>query len=148
VGAKIYDALCYHLALRMPRLRDMSWMRASRHRQPPCLTKVPLIRWNENSKYLNNIHWVSPQILAPETGVLLHFKFLHDFHDRACREVERGEHYDVASEYQKYAEKLRQNPELALSYDGSMRFDGTTQLVRLGLMRNTETWTDARACRR
>jgi hypothetical protein len=148
VGVKIYDALCYHLALRIPRLSDMSWMRASRRRQPPCLTKVPLIRWNENSKYLNNIHWVSPKIVAPETGALLHFKFLHDFHERACQEAARGEHYDEASEYQRYAEKLRRNPELVLSYEGSMRLEGTTQLVRLGLMRTTETWIDARAHRR
>jgi glycosyl transferase family 2 len=140
---RIYDAMCDHVALRMPRLREMPWIRASRRRRPPCLTKIPLIRWDEKSTYLN-IHWVSPKAVAPETGALLHFKFLHDFHDRARQESARGEHYDGASEYQKYAETLRQNPELTLSYAGSMRFEGPTQLVRLGLMQDTEMWADAR----
>jgi hypothetical protein len=84
--------------------------------------------------------------VAPDTGVLLHFKFLHDFHDRAVEEVARGEHYDVglASEYRRYVERLGENPEMTLAYEGSTRLAGTTQLVHLGLMQDTKAWVDAR----
>ena len=82
--------------------------------------------------------------------MLLHFKFLHDFHDRAVEDVARGEHYDVglASEYQRYVEKLDENPEMTLAYEGSTRLIGTNQLVDLGLMQDTEAWADARTNRR
>jgi hypothetical protein len=82
--------------------------------------------------------------VAPETGVLLHVKFLHDFHARAVQEAARGEHYDGAVEYRRYAERLSQNPDMTLMYEGSMRFEGTAQLVRLGLMHDTQSWADAR----
>ena len=141
-GSKIYDAMLDGLAYRAPLLRETSWLRARRRRNPPCLTKVPLIRWDKKSSRVNN-HWVSPKIVAPETGALLHFKFLHDFHNRAIQEVARSEHFDGATEYQRYADRLRENPDLTLSYEGSMRFEGTTQLVRLGLMHETNAWADA-----
>jgi len=147
LGAKIYAGMCYHAALRIPLLRDWSWIRASQRSYPPCLTKAPLIRWNERSKYIHSTHFVSRKILAPETGVLLHFKFLHDFNARAAEEAARGEHYGGAFEYQRYAERLRRNPDVSLRYEGSMRFEGTTQLVRLGLMQDTDAWADARDCR-
>jgi glycosyltransferase involved in cell wall biosynthesis len=143
-GARIYDGMLDRVAFHAPILRDMPWLRARRRRNPPCLTKVPLIRWDEKSRYLT-VHWISRQIVAPETGVLLHFKFLHDFHDRAVQEAARGEYYDGASEYRRYAEKLSKNPHMTLMYEGSTRFEGTTQMVRLGLMQETEAWANATA---
>ncbi len=141
--ARMFDAMLDRLAHRVPILRETPWLRSRRRRNPPCLTKIPLVRWDENSRYFSN-HWVSPKIVAPETGALLHFKFLQDFHDRAYLEVARGEHYDGASEYQRYVEKLSHNPDMILAYDGSTRFGGTTQLVHLGLMQDTTAWADAR----
>jgi len=76
--------------------------------------------------------------------VLLHMKFLHDFHVRSVHETLRGEHYDGASEYQRYAQRLSENPNLTLMFEGSTRFEGTAQLVNLGLMRDSEPWTKAR----
>jgi len=143
VGAKIYDAVLDEVSHRVPFLRETPWLRARRRRNPPCLTKVPLIRWDKKSTRISN-HWVSPKIVAPETGALLHFKFLHDFHDRATQDATRGERYDGASEYQRYARRLREKPDLALSYEGSTRFEGTSQLVHLGLIEDTLAWADAR----
>jgi len=85
--------------------------------------------------------------VAPETGALLHFKFLNDFHARALEEVARDEHYDGATEYRRYAERLSQHPDMTFMYEGSVRFEGTSQLVRLGLMQDTGAWADARAKR-
>ena len=146
-GRKIYDALLDRAALRAPVLRDTPWLRARRRRNPPCLTKVPLVHWNERSEYLTSIHWVSPKIVAPETGALLHFKFLHDFSDRAFQEAARGEYYDGASEYRKYATTLGERRHMNLTYEGSTRFEGTTQLARVGIIHDTDVWADARAPR-
>jgi len=145
--AKIWDTMLYRVALRTPLLRDKAWLRAWRRPTPPCLTKVPLVRWDRESRFLHCTHWVTHKIIAPETGLLLHFKFLQDFHARATEEAARDEHYDGAAEYRRYAEKLSQNPDLTLMYEGSIRFEETSQLVQLGLMQDTEAWAAVRTHR-
>jgi hypothetical protein len=139
--ARLYDALFYRV------LHNMAWLGARPPRRPPLLTKVPLVWWDEKSRYLKGNHAVSPKRVAPDTGALLHFKFLQDFHARAVQEAARGEHYDGASEYRRYAKRLGENPDLTFMYAGSTRFDGTRQLVGLGLMQDTQAWAEARTTR-
>ena len=74
----------------------------------PCLTKVPLAKWDESSRYLAVNHFVSPKRLPPESGAVLHFKFLGDFISRAVREAARGEYFDGASEYKRYMTGLEE----------------------------------------
>jgi hypothetical protein len=143
-AAKIFDTLLYRVVLRTPPLRDNRWLLARRRPSPPCLTKVPLVRWDAETKYLHCTHWISRKRVAIETGALLHMKFLHDFHARALEERARGEHYEGATEYRRYAERLDRNPDLTLVYEGSARFEGTAQLVSLGLMQDTDDWSAAR----
>lgn len=144
VGARLFDAMLYGVALRTSLLRSMPSVLSLRRPSPPCLTKVPLVRWNETSKYLQSTHWIAPQPVAPETGVLLHVKYLQDFHARAVQESARGEHWDGASEYRRYAQRLSEDPSLSLMYEGSTRFEGTAQLVRMGLMHESADWATAR----
>jgi hypothetical protein len=132
VGIKIRDAVA-NVTRRFERQRS------------PCLTKVPLVRWEKQSQYVYGTHFISPRRVALDTGVLLHFKFLHDFHDRSIDEAARGEYHDHATEYRRYAEWLRKSPGMSLHYEGSTRFESTTQLVRLGLMNESEAWADAKA---
>jgi len=139
-AARIYEGIRGRMARRLPRLHDIRWLRPT---DPPVLTKVPLVRWDQQTRY-RSPHWVSPKIVAPVTGALLHFKFLADFHERAVHEATRGEYYNDAAEYRRYAQTLGGAPDSALMYEGSTRFEGTAQLVRLGLMRDTQAWADAR----
>lgn len=112
--------------------------------RPPCLTKVPLVRWDASSSYLYANHWTSPKRVATESGALLHIKFFQDFHERAVREAARGEYFKGAVEYQRYAARLARDPSVALKSEQSVRFTGTRQLVELGLIRDTATWAAER----
>ena len=145
VGARLYEALFQSLARRAPRLHDTAWLRARRPPTPPLLTKVPLVRWDAACRYIKSNHRVTPKTVAAETGVLLHFKFLQDFHARAVREATRREYSGGAFDYRRYALRLSENPKLSLIYEGSVRFEGSPQLVRLGLMHDTEAWRAHRA---
>jgi hypothetical protein len=111
----------------------------------PCLTKVPLVKWDRASRFVYSNHWVSPKAVAPETGVLLHVKFFQDFHERAAAEARRKAYYRNSVEYRRYAARLERDPAMTLSYPGSTRFEGTSQLVALGLMTDTPAWKEARA---
>jgi hypothetical protein len=84
-------------------------------------------------------------VVAPETGVLLHFKFLQDFHEKAVQESTRGEYFGGASEYRRYCDKLQSNPNLSFMYEGSTKLESTEQLVALALMQDTEAWARHRA---
>ena len=89
-------------------------------------------------------HFVSPKKLAPESGGLLHFKLLQDFHDKAVREAKRGEYFDNAIEYRRYASRLDVDPEMTLMYEGSVRFSDSHQLVDMKLMTDTAAWAKTR----
>jgi hypothetical protein len=145
---KLHVALYHRLLPSFPRVRDHKRVAAHKPLFPPCLTKVPLVRWDASTKYVNVNHFVSDRRVAPETGALLHFKFLQDFHDRAVLEAKRGEYYDGAVEFRVYTEKLRANPELSLRDAASTRFEDSAQLERLGLIAGTKAWADARGAQR
>jgi hypothetical protein len=134
----------YRRLFNIPVVRDSTRLRAYRPHFPPCLTKVPLVRWATDTRYLNVNHFVSPRKLAPESGVLLHFKLLADFHQRADQEVIRNEYYDGAIEYRRYAAKLHADPNLIFRDADSLRFESDEQLVKAGLMHDSVAWQQAR----
>ena len=145
VGAKLYEAVFHRLVYRAAAIRELQWLRARRPPTPPLLSKVPLVRWDATSRYLKSTHRVTPKTVASETGVLLHFKFLQDFHTRAIQEASRREYSSGAFDYRRYAKRLSENPGLTLIDDRSVRFEGSAQLVRLGLMQDTPAWRAQRA---
>lgn len=142
---RLHAAFYNRVARRIPGVRDLAWVHSRKPVVPPCLTKVPLVRWDERSEYLDCNHFVSRKRIAEETGALLHFKFLQDFHAKAVAEAARGEYFDGASEYRRYARRLSADPSLTLMYDQSVRFRDSAQLVDLGLISDTRTWATARA---
>ena len=113
-------------------------------RTPPTLYKVPFVRWLSGARY-EHPHATTPVKLSEITGVLLHFKFLEDFAERVATEVARKEHWDGASEYSRYLAKLKDKPSLSLQYPGSVEYEGSDQLVALGLLKEDHGWARIRA---
>jgi hypothetical protein len=109
--------------------------------------KVPLVRWRPGARLVSSTHLLAPMALAAEqpSGVLLHFKFLQDFHMRAEDAVARGAHYDGSREYRRYLAALRADAGFRLHSPRAVRYAGAEQLVALGLMTDTPGWRAARA---
>jgi hypothetical protein len=145
LGRKLHVGLYYRLLPWVPVVRDWRWLQRYGPVFPPCLTKVPLVKWDAETHYLNVNHFVSPRRVAPESGVLLHFKLFQDFHARAAQEVVRAEYYDGAIEFRRYAQTLKSRGDVAFYHEGSERFESSEQLVSLGLMQDTPAWAAARA---
>ena len=135
----------FNLGWRAPILRRSGWYARLAPRRSPNLTKVPLLRWRAGMRYIT-AHSLTPAALAAEqpTGVLLHFKFLQDFHERVLDAVARDAHFDGSAEYRRYLAALRRDPQFTLHSRRSQRYAGPDQLVRLGLMRDTAAWAAAR----
>lgn len=144
--ARMLHQKLYNLFWRLPPLRAAEWFKALAPKRSPNLTKVPLVRWKRGAGLVASTHMLRPLAMAPDqpSGVLLHYKFLQDFHARAEDAVARGAHYDGSREYRRYLEALDRDPAFSLHSGRSVRFAGPEQLVELGLMRDTPAWARAR----
>jgi glycosyltransferase involved in cell wall biosynthesis len=110
------------------------WQGRRRDHPSPFLPKIPLVKWQPGFALEASTHTMPGAKLTEATGVLLHFKFLQDFAERAGLEADRKEHFKGARQYAAYSEVLSANSDLAAYYDGSVRYEDSLQLVRLGLM--------------
>jgi hypothetical protein len=136
----------FNLGLRVPWLRDQAMFHRLAPPRPPTVTKLPLLRWRDGAALLGSTHRIAPMAMAPEqpSGVLLHFKFLQDFHARALDAVARGAHWDGSREYRRYLERIEADPGFALAGPHARPYAGPDQLVALKLMRDTPAWSEAR----
>jgi Glycosyl transferase family 2 len=123
-------------------------------RRTPTLWKIPFVRWRPGIRY-ENVHTTTPIKLSDTTGVLLHFKFLEDFYARISTELSRKEQRAFgawAEELGRYRAKLQQDPTFGFLFAGSVEYQGSEQLVRLGLLKEDQAWkrlrgaADAETC--
>jgi len=113
-------------------------------RPAPTLGKIPFVRWSPSMRYPNP-HETTRIKLSDVTGVLLHFKLLEDLSTRLNMAINRKEQWDGVSlswarESARCLAKLRSEPGLSFYYDGSVGYEDSVQLVRLGLIREDEGW--------
>ena len=113
---------------------------------PPCLSQVPLIRWESAMSLDVGRHRMSGARWARNDacgGALLHFKLTTGIGQRASLVVAAPEE-DVATpwqlENQRYFETLQRHPNLSAMQEGSVRFRDARQLVALGILTPPSDW--------
>lgn len=117
-------------------LRERIFREAQVDFHAPTVSKVPLVRWKTGMRFAFSTHSLETGVkMSNVSGGLLHFKFLSDFHQRVATEVERNEHFEGAREYRVYLDLLRRDGAVNFFTPASARFQGSEQLVALGLMR-------------
>jgi hypothetical protein len=90
----------------------------------PVLSRVPLVRWQNGMQYLCGTGHISPVMIANVMGALLRFDFLSDFRDRVGGEIAVDESTNLSTE-------------------ASVKFEGSAQLVRLGLMKSVQSYDES-----
>lgn len=121
------------------------WQGRFKQTLPPCLTKVPIVRWQRGRRYHVAQHTISDVRFSELRAALLHFKFVSGFHRKSASSLsentrlkEKGLEERVA-----YIEALERNPKLSLRNDQSVRYRGhAAQLVDLGWMRSSDRFTE------
>lgn len=120
------------------------WTGAQRRQRAPCITKVGLVRWRYGMNYTTSQHALTAGVLADIRGALLHFKFLPGFFEvsRSQTLTNRDLREKGLSEREAYVEALMRNPDLTLMHEGTLRFEGSGQLVDTGWMRTSAEYED------
>jgi len=121
-------------------MRERVFQEIGAKQHSPTISKAPLVKWKPGTKFLKSTHFLTGTTVAPLLATLLHFKFLSDFHERVQLEVTRGEHFAGAAEYRAYLEILRANRSVKFLCNQSTKFEGSSQLVNLGLMATANSY--------
>lgn len=114
--------------------------------RPPYLVKVPLVKWQPKHRYKASTHLIENATNGDVSGVLLHFKFFSDFHEKVLTAVQEGEYWHGSEQYAVYLEKLQRNPDLSAYYPGSVCYHNSEQLVTLGYMSDSAKFAEMRNC--
>jgi Glycosyl transferase family 2 len=119
--------------------RRVFWRGLPENTVPPCISKVPLVRWKRGMEYLAAAHIHSGAKVSQLRGALLHFKFMDGFAISSQEQLEIGR--DVKekglSEREIYVRRLSLEPELCLADANSVRYEGSAQLLKNGWMITT-----------
>jgi hypothetical protein len=99
----------------------------------PCLSKIPLFRYDRKMSLFYASHFIRKAEVAGMRAALLHFKYMDNFYSLVKGEIARECHWDGAREYKAY-DKIKDQGSHSLYYGGSARFESPEQLVRLGIM--------------
>ena len=100
------------------------------------LNKVPLFRYNPAMRISPSFHWMDSAHMSSSRGAILHWKFTANLEVAAVHEISRGEHWDGASQYRRYADALTGDPSFALfDAEHSVEYQGPDQLEDLGILR-------------
>jgi hypothetical protein len=109
-------------------------------------SKIPLLKWQAGTRFSGGVHGIDRKVaVAPDWGVLLHFKYLDDFKSKVAEAIARKQHTDNAGHYRDYDTQMNRLMEEGLRYSGSRRFDGLSALVDCGLIRESPGLVDWRS---
>jgi len=122
--------------------RRVFWRGLPETNIPPCISKVPLIRWKRGMEYLSAAHIHSGARVASLRGALLHFKFIDGFAFSSQEQLKIGRDVQEKglSERQVYVQRLSLEPHLCLADAKSLRYEGSAQLVKTGWMTTTPSY--------
>lgn len=120
------------------------WRNQPKESLPPCISKVPLVKWRKGMGYLISMHFHSGAKVSEICGALLHFKFLSGFSGATSEQVTQNTNIAEKglSEKAIYLAALAAAPELSLMDEHSVRYAGPDQLQELGWMRSQKELDD------
>jgi hypothetical protein len=109
---------------------------------PPCISKVPLVKWRKGKGYLVSMHFHSGTRVSQIRGALLHFKFLSGFTISTNEQVAKNRFVmdKTLGERAVYIAALAAEPNLTLMDKHSVRYTGPDQLQKLGWMRSQRNY--------
>jgi hypothetical protein len=99
------------------------------------LTKTPLFFVDDDIQiFPQNEHFVEGVTIADVTGVLLHYKMLSSFREKAEDAVRRKNHWRNSLEYTLYLQGLDEKPNISPMSNSASKWQSTSELVDRGFL--------------
>jgi glycosyltransferase involved in cell wall biosynthesis len=103
------------------------------------MSKFPLVKFKSSMSLAVGTHIIQGARVANIRGAVLHFKFLQDFVSNVEREAARKQYWNDSAEYQQYKAVTSKSQALNLYASVSTKFEGSKQLLDLGILKTSET---------
>jgi hypothetical protein len=102
------------------------------------MMKYPLMYWDDACSFGISIHQPLPfdRNFSPIAGVLLHFKFFADYHEKTQAAVADKQYFGGAREYQRILDTVVASGDLDFVYGGTLKYASPQQLVERGFMQS------------
>lgn len=104
----------------------------------PALFKVPLVKWRKGNAYIASTHVIKAKKLASISGVILHFKFFSDFHERVVAALNHKQHTDGSAEYKMYMKHMEKTGNFI--YEGSRAYTSSHDVLECGLIKTNDLY--------
>jgi hypothetical protein len=109
------------------------------------LSKIGMLKYSPGMVLTSGQHAILGARETQVRGVMFHFKFFSDFIEKTTGELDRNERQTHAHEWVAYEKTLRENPDLSLFDDRSVRIKDSRQLLDFGVMNTTPAYEAALA---
>ncbi len=94
------------------------------------LIRHPLMFVDDEIEVMNtSLHWVNKARVADFTGVIFHYKFVSDLHERAAQAAREESYGGNSARYKKYLAVLEENPDLRIKRETSKELGSVNDLV-------------------
>ena len=107
----------------------------------PYMTKIKLINTADGIRFRED-NGTENATLADISCVLLHYKFLRNFHNKCKTVVQRENYWKDSLEYKSYLKKLEQNPEINLYSETARELTNIEELIKSGYIIVSENYVN------
>ena len=123
------------------------WTGPIKRQTPPCISKVPLVKWTRGMSYRHSMHLHSGAKLSTLWGGLLHFKFMSGFDSSSKEHIDTNAGFSEKSLEERaiYLLALQNNPKLCLKNTESVQLLNTNHLLELKWIKSNPSYDNWRS---
>tara|TARA_Y100000589_G_scaffold329130_1_gene374894 strand:+ start:2269 stop:3285 length:1017 start_codon:yes stop_codon:yes gene_type:complete len=123
----------YHKAYNITNHKDTNRFAKGVHKQffdvdNIYLSKIPLIKWNPSISVHETSHESTFVNIADVSCILLHYKFVKGFEKKIAIILKENNYWNSSAVYSKYANVIKENPELNLKTESAKLYKNPEQL--------------------
>lgn len=98
------------------------------------ISKLPMIKWNKSISVHETSHTSTHVNIADVSTILLHYRFVFGFYEKACDIIEKGSYWNASGVYQKYIDLIEEDAGLNLHSEHAVRYENPEQLLKEGML--------------
>ena len=104
------------------------------------ISKIPLIKWDKTISVHESSHTSTFINIADVSTVLLHYKFVLGFYEKAHRILKDGAYWNAGETYKKYLTEIENNENLSLKTSNARKFVNCQLLVNEGFLMDSKPY--------